>query len=178
MKGDHSRPQSELVGAPWAGPGAAAALQRPHPSPGPHSDALGDPRPWGVARRSRGAGPRSANPLPMETSMLPPLPALVPADTPAQNPSPAGHPWGVSPARDSEAGRGSPSRRAPPPGPRSGLPPGSRSLFRFAQRSPSPPESSQRRCAAGTKPPALGPRDQARHAGHLGTRHVAVLCET
>lgn len=94
MKGDHSRPQSELVGAPWAGPGAAAALQRPHPSPGPHSDALGDPRPWGVARRSRGAGPRSANPLPMETSMPPPLPALAPADTPAQNPSPAGHPWG------------------------------------------------------------------------------------
>lgn len=62
MKGDHSRPQSELVGAPWAGPGAAAALQRPHPSPGPHSDALGDRRPWGVARRSRGGGAPQCQP--------------------------------------------------------------------------------------------------------------------
>lgn len=75
------------------------------------------------------------------------------------------------------AGHGSPSRRAPPPGLRSGLPPGSQSLFLFAQRSPSPPGSSQRHCAGGTKPHALEMRDRATQQPAISARRAAFPCK-
>lgn len=64
MKGDHSRPQSELVGAPWAGTGAPLLCRGPTPLL-----ALTQ-TPWGTRRRGAwpgahgGRGPAVPTPYP------------------------------------------------------------------------------------------------------------------
>lgn len=54
-----------------------------------------------------------------------------------------------------------PSTRGLPPGPRSGLPPGSLSLFPFAQKNPWPRGSSPTRCAGRRGPKVLSQRESS-----------------
>lgn len=165
LQSDHSRPQGEVVGTSGTRRGAGCELSADHQHLSRRSARARDPAPlwvltqtpwgpgdrrlWGVARRSRGA-PQCRPPTRGD------LNATSPPNTrpPTRRATLLQATPGVSPAGDSEAGRGSPSRHAPPPGLRSGLPPGSRSLFRFAQRSPWPPGSSQTHCAGRTEPRA------------------------